>query len=444
MKSFFIFIFLHLKSQYSSIMFRKLNPWQYLVVSFAFLIASGSLLLYFLPVKTNGQLSFIDALFTSTSAVCVTGLTTIPTSQFTLTGQLIILLLIQLGAIGIMTLTSSFLLMLKGKISLTHKMIFSGLENKESFIETNIVLKNILKITFVTEFIGFIFLSIGFILQGLSFKNSLYQAFFHSISAFCNAGFSTFDTSMMGMNPVIKLSISVLIIIGGLGYLVIYEIWDKKKNWKKYSLHSKIVLLTTLFLIVAGTLFIYLGEWKHISWIDSFFQSVTTRTAGFNSVEIAKMPIYIIFLLMLLMFIGASPQSTGGGIKTTTFFVIIYSIFSILKGKKQLVIFHRSIPFTYIMKAFATTVLYAATIFTGVILLLETNDIGLKEGLFEAVSAMGTVGLSLGITPVLNPAGKIIIIALMFIGRLGPASLALATMKKNKETKIKYPQGEIY
>ncbi len=420
------------------------NPWQYLIISFAFLIAMGTLLLYFINVKKQGSLSFIDALFTSTSAVCVTGLTTIPTSQFNTVGQLIILLLIQLGAIGIMTLTSSFLLMLKGKISLTQKMMFSGLTNKESFKEANIVLKHILKITFITEFIGFILLSIGFVFQGYTWKSSLYEAFFHSISAFCNAGFSTFDTSMEGMNILIKLSISLLIIMGGLGYLVIYELIDNKKTFHKYTLHSKIVLITTLSLIIIGTLFIYLGEWQHISLIDSFFQSVTTRTAGFNSVDINKMPIYVIFLLMLLMFIGASPGSTGGGIKTTTFFVIIYSIFAILKGKKHLVIFNRSISFQYIIKAFAVTILYASVIFIGVIALLETNEINLKEGLFEAVSAMGTVGLSLGITPLLNIAGKSIIISLMFIGRIGPASLALATLKKTKDIKIKYPQGEIY
>ena len=398
----------------------------------------------FFKCKNDGHLSFIDALFTSTSAVCVTGLTTIPTSDFNLTGQLIILLLIQLGAIGIMTLTSSFLLMLKGKISLTQKMMFSGLQDKDAFMEANIVLKNILKITFITEFIGFILLSIGFMQEGYGYKRSLYEGFFHSVSAFCNAGFSTFDKSLEGMNPLIKISVSLLIIMGGLGYLVIYELMNKKTHFKKFTLHSKIVLVTTLSLILFGTLFIYFGEWRHISFIDSFFQSVTTRTAGFNSVEINRMPIYSLFLIMLLMFIGASSGSTGGGIKTTTFFVIIYSIFSILKGKKQLVVFNRSISFQYIIKAFAATILYAATIFIGVIILLETNKVGLKEGLFEAVSAMGTVGLSLGITPLLNPIGKSLIITLMFIGRIGPASLALATLKKTKETKIKYPQGEIY
>jgi len=424
---------------------KNINPWQLLVLSFALLILAGNFLLYYFPSLIQGNLSEIDALFTSTSAVCVTGLVTVPTSQFSLTGQLFILLLIQLGAIGIMTLTSSFLLMLKGKISLKHKIIFSQIQENQAFVDASLVLKNILKITFITELSGFILLTIGFIWQGLSWKKAMYQGFFHSISAFCNAGFSTYDTSLEGMNPLIKITISLLIIMGGLGYFVIYEIISHPgKSKKKFSLHSKIVLITTTALIGAGMLFIKLSRWEHIDWIDSFFQSVTTRTAGFNSVDLNQMPISIIFLMMLLMFIGASPGSTGGGIKTTTFFIMFYSIFSVLKGEKQLIIFKRNIAFQNIVKAFATATLYAGVIIAGVILLLESNDISLRDGLFESVSAMGTVGLSLGITPLLNTFGKSVIIALMFIGRLGPASFALATLSKKKKTKIKYPQGEIY
>jgi len=424
---------------------KNINPWQLMVLSFILLILAGNLLLYYFQSLKQGQLSEIDALFTSTSAVCVTGLVTIPTSEFSLSGQLIILLLIQLGAIGIMTLTSSFLLILKGKISFKHKLIFSQIQDNQAFVDATMVLKNILKITFITEFIGFVLLTLGFIWQGLTWNQAMYQGFFHSISAFCNAGFSTYDSSMVGMNPLIKISISLLIIMGGLGYFVIFEIMERRrKSKKKLSLHTKIVLSTTSILIIAGMLFIKFSRWQHINWIDSFFQSVTTRTAGFNSVDLNQMSYSIIFLMMLLMFIGASPGSTGGGIKTTGFFVMFYSIFSILKGKKQVIIFNRNIPIEYIVKAFATASLYAGVIIVGVILLLESNDISLKDGLFEAVSAMGTVGLSLGITPLLNDFGKSVIIALMFIGRLGPASFALATLRKKKKSKITYPQGEIY
>jgi len=430
----------------SSKKFRQinLNPWQYLVFSFVILILFGTgLLLMPFVVHRNG-LSVLDALFTSTSAVCVTGLTTVSTSKFNIYGQLSILLLIQLGAIGIMTLTSSFLLAIKGNISLKHKILFSKIQEDYGLQDARMVLQNILKITFITEFIGFILLFFGFLMEGLPIKSALYQGFFHSISAFCNAGFSTYDSSLIGMNPLIKYTISFLIIIGGIGYFVIFELIEKYKRQRKFSLHTKIVLVTTLALIIIGTLLIWLSDFNTITFTDSFFQSVTTRTAGFNSVNLKTLSIPAIFLMLLLMFIGASPGSTGGGIKTTTFFTEIYSIFSILKGRTHLVVFNRNIPILFILKAFAATVLYAGVIIIGIILLLESNQIALIDAIFEAVSAMGTVGLSLGITSQLNDFGKIVLITLMFIGRLGPASLALATLNKNKELKIKYPKGEIY
>ena len=414
------------------------------MLSFVVLILFGAgLLLTPLVEHTNG-LSFVDALFTSTSAVCVTGLATVSTSGFNIYGQLAILLLIQLGAIGIMTLTSSFLLAIKGNISLKHKMLFSQIQENYALQDARMVLQNILKITFVTEFIGFVLLSIGFLMEGLPIQSALYQGFFHSISAFCNAGFSTYDQSLVGMNPLIKYTISFLIILGGIGYFVIFEVMEKYKSHRKFSLHTKIVLLTTTTLIVVGTVLILLFDMHTINFTDSFFQSVTSRTAGFNSVDLHSLSIPTIFLMLLLMFIGASPGSTGGGIKTTTFFAMIYSISSILKGKTHLVVFNRNIPIHFILKAFATTVLYASVIVIGVILLLETNNVKLMDALFEAVSAMGTVGLSLGITPLLNDFGKITLIVLMFVGRLGPASFALATLRKNKEIKIKYPKGDIY
>lgn len=408
------------------------------------LILFGTGLLLSPIVKHTNGLSFIDALFTSTSAVCVTGLATITTSGFNTNGQLVILFLIQMGAIGIMTLTSSFILAIKGKISFKQKMLFSQAQENYALQDAHQVLRYILKITFITEFIGFILLTIGFLMEGNSFINAMYQGFFHTISAFCNAGFSTYDTSIIGLNPLIKYTISFLIIMGGIGYFVIYEILEKYRVKRKFSLHTKIVLLMTVVLVVAGTILIYFFNESAISFTDSFFQSVTTRTAGFNSVDLNALSIPVIFLMLLLMFIGASPGSTAGGIKTTTFFVMVYSILSILKGRTHVVVFNRNIPIRYILKAFATTILYVIVIVLGVILLLETNSVTMKDALFEAVSAMGTVGLSLGITPFLNVFGKCILIALMFIGRLGPASFAMITLRKHKEIKIKYPKGEIY
>ena len=423
---------------------KNVNPWQYLILSFSLLILFGSVLLQ-LPFVTHLQgVSAIDAVFTATSAICVTGLTTIPTSGFNTAGQLSILLLIQLGAIGIMTLTSSFLLALKGSISLKHKISFSKLQENYEIQDANNILKQILRITFITEFIGFVLLSIGFLLEGLPFTTALYQGFFHSISAFCNAGFSTYDSSIIGLNPLIKISIILLIIMGGLGYFVIFEWLETQKGNRKLSLHSKIVLLMTTALIIIGTILLYLFESGNMTILDSFFQSVTTRTAGFNSVDLTQLSNVSIFLMLILMFIGGSPGSTAGGIKTTTFFIIIYSIVSLLKGKTEFVIFNRSIPLKVVVKAFATAVMYFVIVSVGVILLLEESKIPLKESLFEAISAMGTVGLTIGVTSNLDGFGKIVLILLMFIGRLGPASLAMATLSKEKEVKIKYPKGNIY
>lgn len=422
----------------------KFNPWQYLVLSFIFLISFGTFGLEMPFVKHTNGLHWIDAAFTSTSAVCVTGLTTVSTSGFNLYGQLILLLLMQLGAIGIMTITSSVLLSLKGNVNLRHRQSFSQLQDIFNLTDANLILKSILKITFATEFIGFVLLSIGFLWQGLSFGDALYQGFFHAISAFCNAGFSTYDNSLIGTNFLIKFTVALLIIMGGLGYFVIFELMAYYKEKRRLSLHSKIVLSVSLFLIVAGSILLYYFQQGNMSWMDSFFQSVTARTAGFNSVDMSSISNAGIFLLLVLMFIGASPGSTGGGIKTTNFFIMIYAIFSVLKGRESVVIWNRSIGRQQILKAFGTAIIYFLVLSFGILWLLHHTDFGFKDTIFEAVSAMGTVGLTLGLTPLLGFQGKIIIIVLMFVGRLGPASFAMATVKKQKDIKIHYPKGEIY
>ncbi len=423
---------------------RNLNIWQLMIMSFLGLITFGTLLLKLPFVEHQNGLNWIDALFTSTSAVCVTGLVTVKTSGFNVPGQLVVLLLIQLGGIGIMTMTSSFILAIRGNIRLKHRVLFSQLQDNFYLQDANSVLQRILAITFVTELIGGLLLFFGFLWQGLSIDKALYQGFFHSISSFCNAGFSTYDNSLIGMNVVIKYTVSLLIIMGGLGYFVIYELMEKCKNKRKFSLHTKIVLLTTSVLIIVGVLLLALFENGQMDLSDAIFQSVTTRTAGFNTIDLNQMRFASIFLLIVLMFIGASPGSTGGGIKTTTFFVVIYSIISVLKGKSEVIVFKRSISNKFIIKSFATSILYFLIISIGVLLILETSEFKLEDVLFEAVSAMGTVGLSMGITPSLNGFGKTIIILLMFVGRVGPAPFAMATLIKTKQIKIKYPREEIY
>ena len=422
----------------------KTNPWQYLVLSFCLLIAFGTGLLLMPFVHHTQNLHFVDALFMSTSAVCVTGLATVPTSGFNIAGQLSLLLLMQLGAIGIMTLTSSFLISLKGNLKLKHRLNFSKLQDNYDLHDANYILKNIVKITLVTELIGAIFLSIGFLLEGLPFGSAIYQGFFHAISAFCNAGFSTYDSSIMGLNPLIKYTVSILITIGGIGYFVLFELLENRKNKRKLSLHTKIVLISSVALMVLGTVFLYIFEQGNMSITDSFFQSVTTRTAGFNSVDLTKLHMPSIFLMLILMFIGASPGSTGGGIKTTNFFVIVFSVITVLKGGTKVVLFNRTISYRYILKAFATAMIYFVVISVGVVLLLQDDNVRFEEAIFECVSAMGTVGLSLGITPYFSEMGKLIIVALMFIGRLGPSSFAMATLLQEKQVRIQYPEGTIY
>ncbi len=425
-------------------MIKRLNAWQYLVLSFAVLILFGTFLLSLPLVEHEGGLTFTDALFTATSAVCVTGLTTVSTSGFNLAGQLILLLLMQLGAIGIMTLTSSFLLAVRGKVGLRRRFSFSSLQDNYELRDAHGILASIVKITIAIELVGFVLLSVGFWWEGFDVRRALYEGFFHAISAFCNAGFSTFDESLINSNALVKYTVGVLVIMGGLGYFVIYETMERYKSGRRFSLHSKVVLVTSGFLVVAGMFLLYLFEQGSVSITDCFFQSVTTRTAGFNSVDLTEISYAGIFLLTILMFIGASPGSTGGGIKTTTFFVIVVSIFSVLKGRTSVVVFKRSIPLKMILKSFATALVYIAIIAIGAILLLQDERIEFESAIFEVVSAMGTVGLSLGVTPQLSEFGKIVIILLMFIGRLGPASFALATLTKQKELKIKYPEGTLY
>ncbi len=423
---------------------KKFNPWQWLVFSFIILIISGAILLKAPWIEHQNGLSWTDAFFTSTSAVCVTGLTSVSTTGFNIWGQLTILLLLQTGAIGIMTLTTSFFLFIKRNVGTKYKLSFAQTSHTFDLYEARIILKRIIILTWMIEFIGFILLSIGFLIQGLDPGGAMFHALFHSASAFANAGFSTFENSLTGTHLLVKITVMILIALGGLGYFVLYEISTKKKLFKKYSLHTKIVLLTSIILWAGGFIFFLMSEGRDIPVIDALFLSVTARTAGFNTIEMSSLSYASVFLLFILMFIGASPGSTGGGIKTTNAFVMIYSIWSLLKGRTTVTVFNRTIPLRFIMKAFATATLFFIIISIASVLLLEWNDFSLVPVLFEVISALGTVGLSLGITSELNEAGKWIIILLMFIGRVGPASLALAVMMRQKEAKIKYPEEEIF
>ena len=417
----------------------KLNPWHYLFLSFSALILSGTFLLLPPVVRNEGSLSFIDALFTSTSAVCVTGLTVVNTTGFSVWGQVVLLILMQLGAIGIMTMTTSLIQIIRGNVNLEYRLSFSQLQENMNLKNSKEILHFILKITFFLEAVGAVLITLGFYLQGLPLKSAAYHGVFQSVSAFCNAGFSSFDQSLIGTHWLVRYTVMALIILGGLGYFVIFEIYhrDKGKN-RKYSLHTKIVLITTTILIVIGTLAIFIIE-GDVSFTDSLFQSVTTRTAGFNSVEIGHLHLVSLLIMTLLMFIGASPGSTGGGIKTTTFFVAVYSVIKVLRGETSIQLFHRHITHKVILRAFALVVVYFIMVMIASILLMFEYPFDFFDILFEVVSAIGTVGLSLGITAQIGVYGKLVLICCMFLGRIGPATLAMTTLRRQKEIKIMYP-----
>jgi trk system potassium uptake protein len=414
----------------------------FLFATFLLLILAGCLVLKMPFVHYAGGISWLDALFMATSAVCVTGLATVPTSGFNIWGQLVLLFLMQLGAIGIMTLASSVLLVLKGELSLFHRLQAVKITGSYKLSEIEGILGLILKYTFCAELVGFIFLWTGFLFEGYEPQRSAYLALFHTISAFCNAGFSTFDNSLMGMNPLIKATVAGLIILGGIGFYVVFDVIGYLKAKDRMTIHTKTVLWGTLSLVVLGTFMLLLIE-KNLGVLDALFQSVTARTAGFNTVDIAGLQNSSIFLLLVFMIIGAAPGSTGGGVKLTTFFVSMLAVYNVILGRNRIVIFGRRLPSSNILRAYALIILYISFLVLMAILLLRTEGGRFIDVLFEVVSAVGTVGLSLGLTPDLSPMGKLIVIVGMFVGRIGPVVLVLTFFLGEKESRIDYPKEKI-
>lgn len=432
-------------------MFRKifLSPAKATVFSFAFLIGSGTLLLL-LPVSSVGKsLAFIDAFFTAVSASCVTGLVVVDTgtalSKF---GQMVLLLLIQTGGLGIMTI-STLLLMIAGKRpGLTGQLVIQDTFTGGSEKKLATVIREVMLFTFVIEAFGAVILFLRF-LPEKQMSEAAYCAVFHSVSAFCNAGFALFSDSLIAYQNdwVINLTIALLIIAGGLGFLVLSELKRsahyKSRIWLHLSLHSKLVLFVSAVLIVLGAFVITLMEWDNTlsplsagsRFLSGLFQSVTARTAGFNTIRIGDMANETLFFLIILMFIGASPGSCAGGIKTTTFASLVTLAVSRYKGRSCPQIFKRTISEVSIGKAISQVLISTVVIVlaTMVILMSELGEIPhatsrgkFLELFFEIVSAFGTVGLSTGITPELSKTGKLILSLVMFVGRLGPLMIGVA------------------
>lgn len=433
------------------------TPYQILSLGFAGVILLGALLLMTPWVAQGGKgLSFIDALFTATSAVCVTGLVVVDTgTYFNTAGQLIVISLIQIGGLGFMTMATMMSIAFGKRINLRERLIMQEALNQLNYSGVVRLTLNVLKITLAIEFVG------GTVLAWRFFQDygwyGIYLGYWHAISSFCNAGFDLIG-GFRSMTPyvgdvAINLAITFLIILGGTGFTVILELLQRRGRLGQCSLHTRIVVLTTAFLIVFGAAGIYMLESHNPATfgplstservLASYFQSVSPRTAGYNTIDIGSMRDVTIFFTVILMFIGASPSSTGGGIKTSTFAILVLSAWSLIRGKTDVNFFNRSIDERTVHRAFVITAI-AATLVTGMTLVLAAmEDLPFLHLLFEVTSAFGTVGLTCGVTTSLSDASKLLITLTMFAGRVGPLTLALALALKARRGLIRYPEGRI-
>lgn len=434
------------------------SPAQVLVGGFLSLILIGTILLS-LPISSvEGYLPVLDALFTATSAVCVTGLAVVDTgTQFTTFGQLVILLLIQAGGLGFMTMATLFFLILGKKITLKERLVMQEALNQFSLEGLVRLTKYILLLTIAIEGVAALILGLRFSLD-YGFRLGMYMGIFHSVSAFCNAGFDIMgivgegSMSAYWNDPVVNFTIISLFVIGGLGFTVLVDIYNRRP-FKKMSLHSKFVLVLTGILLVVSFFGVFLLEYTnpetlgdlpfYQKLLPSFFTGATTRTAGFNTLETGALRPSTLFFMLVLMFIGASPASTGGGIKTTTFGLLLISVLAMIKGREEVQMFNRRLPFNIILKALSIIVIGLMVIGMTTIILSRSENQEFLDIFFEIVSAFGTVGLSTGITSELSKFGRILIIMIMFAGRVGPLTLALAFGQRLKPSKIRYPEEKV-
>ncbi len=427
---------------------------------FLSLIIFGTALLL-IPCSWNGagRLEIIDAFFTSASAVCVTGLITVDTSLFSIFGQSVIAFLIQSGGLGLISFSSFYLVIPSGRPSLKGSRIIREYYLDSIEYEPSDIVKQILFMTFSIEITGAVLLYFQFLKNGV--RNPIFVSVFHSISAFCNAGFSTFPDSFERYrgNAVVNITVMLLIISGGIGFVVFRDIVKKTLNRKRHlAVHTKMVLLSSSILVVAGASVIFIiesarylaGATPGEKILSSFFQSVTARTAGFNTVPISELNIVSQITLIPLMFIGGAPGSISGGIKVTTFLIILLVIFRQMDERKNITVFMRNIPSATIFKALVFMIKAFSILSTQIFFLALSEqffnpsaEFTVMEIVFECFSAFGTVGLSLGITPFLSVPGKLIIIMIMFTGRFGLILIVMNLFRKKKNIQYDYPKEEV-
>ena len=439
-------------------------PQRLLVASFGGLIAAGTLLLLH-PAATPADrpIGAVDALFMATSATCVTGLVVRDTgSEFTLFGQLVILALIQLGGIGIMTLSLVILRLFGGRFSPISRAVLTQTLAGAGFWEDFWpLLRLVVRFTLSVEALGAAALFVRWWPE-LGAARAAYAAVFHAISAFSNAGFSIFPDSLVAWrgDAAVNLVIASLVVLGGIGYLTVYEVLAWLRRGRPLSLHSKLALSASAILILAGAALIWLLEWR-FSFADfssgerfwaSLFQSVTSRTAGFNTVDIGGLAPATLAVIMLLIFIGGSPGSCAGGVKTTTFGVLVVAAWTRLRRRTHVNLFRRTLSPRPLADALSISLGGLAAVLSGVFLLLTLQQITagvaqshalFVEYLFETVSALGTVGLSTGATMTLAPASRLLVTGLMFLGRLGPLTVAAALARRDELTDWRYPEEEV-
>jgi trk system potassium uptake protein TrkH len=439
----------------------RLTPFQILAFGYFFVTVAGAALLSLPVANARGVFQpFLDSLFVATSGISTSGLTVVDIgSYYTLFGQIVLMCIFQIGGIGYMTFLIFTAYLLGEKIS-----SMTGIVARESLATQSYgykmlgrFFKNVLLYTFIFESIGAAILSVYW-MKNYSIPLSIYLGIFHSVSAFCTAGFSTFPTSLMAYKSslAVNLTINIISLIGGIGFFVLIDLFNyiytkSRKIPSRLTLHSKIALLVTLIVITIGTVTILTTE----KWPASFsgydklkvasFQSISASTTdGFNTIDIGAMSASGLTILMALMFIGASPGSTGGGIKTTTLGVLFISILAYLRGKKNITVFERKLPLMTILRAFTVFSLFVIIAVIDLLILANTENASYLRVFFEIISALGNTGLSTGITSSLSAIGKIVLIITMFIGRVGPVSIAMAFLAKQELEPLHCPQEDIF
>ena len=438
-----------------SFSFRSLTPPQLLLLVFSVGVSVGAGLFMLPYATTDGSgLPFLDALFMATSALCVTGLAVVdPGTVLSRFGQVVLMSLVQIGGIGFMTIATFMAVVLGKRITIRNRRILKESLNHHSIQGTVTLVSTIIASAFVVQGIGGVILAVVFA-DKMALPDALFYGFFHAVSAFNNAGFDLFGNSFIDFrhHVLLQLTVIVLFVIGGLGFLVVLNLVQERGVWRKLSLHSKLVLCMTALLCVAGTLLMYSVEFRGAAYADltlwerllaSFFNSMATRSAGMNTIPLPLLHQGTLLVFVVLMFVGSSPSSTGGGVKSITVVTSFLMLVALFRGKREITVFRRTIANDLVLRSFVVLVLALSAIFVATFLLTVSENIPVFTALFEVVSAFGTVGFTLGLTPHLTDVGRGTIIVMMTIGRLGPMTIFYALAQRLSPIHIRHPEEPV-